>query len=62
MFGHTSKNLGKFLRGYAKILQLGYEKYTGDHIIHALVTNGPNELQECIYWVHRMCKELFMLK
>ena len=46
MFGRTSKNLEKFLRESAKNLQLSYENNTRGHIIHALATDGPNELQQ----------------
>ena len=48
MFGRTSKNLGKFLREFAENLQLTYENNTGDRIIHALATDGSNELQQCV--------------
>ena len=48
MFGRTSKNLGKFLRESAENLQLSYENNTRDRIIHALATDGPNELQQCV--------------
>ena len=44
MFGHTSKNLGKFLRESPRNLQLSHKNNTGDCIIHALATDGPNEL------------------
>ena len=27
---------------------MSYENNRGDHIIHALATDGPNELQQCI--------------
>jgi hypothetical protein len=40
--------LGKFLRDFVGSLQLSYENNTGDHIIHALATDGPNELIQCI--------------
>ena len=48
MFGRTSKNLGKFLTEFVENLQLSYENNRGDCIIHALATDGPNELQQ---WV-----------
>ena len=48
MFEHTNKNLGKFLRESTRNLQLSYENNTRDHIIYALATDGPNELQPCI--------------
>ena len=48
MFGHTSKNLEKFLKESSRILQLSDENNTEDHITHALATDGSNELQQCI--------------
>ena len=48
IFGHTSKNLGKFLREFARNVQLSYEYNTWYHIIHALSIDVPNELQQCM--------------
>ena len=48
MFDRTSKTLGKFLRESLENLQLSYENNTWDRINHALATDGPNELQQCI--------------
>jgi hypothetical protein len=42
MLGHTSKNLGKFLRKFARNLQLSYENNTKYYIIHALAIDGHN--------------------
>ena len=48
MFGCTSMKLEKYLRAFVRNLQLSYENNTQDRIIHALATNGPNKLQQCI--------------
>ena len=42
MLGHTSKNLGKFLRKFAINLQSNYENNTRYCIIHALAADGHN--------------------
>ena len=44
IFDPTSKKLGKFLKEFAWNLDLSYENNIKDFIIHALATNGPNEL------------------
>ena len=51
MFGCTSKKLEFFLRAFVRNLWFSYEHNTRDHIIHALATNGPNKLQQCILGV-----------
>ena len=48
MFGRTSKKLENFLRAFVRNLQMSYENNTRDRIIHALATDGPNKLQQCI--------------
>ena len=48
MFGRTSKNLENFLRKSTENLQLTYENNIEDRIIHALSTDGPNELQQYV--------------
>ena len=46
MLGRTSKNLEKFLRKFARNLQLSYENNTRYCIIHALATDGHNIKQQ----------------
>jgi hypothetical protein len=62
MFGRTSKNLGIFLRVYARTLQSSHENNTRDRSIHALASDGHNELQQCIilgaFYVQRIVHAL----
>jgi hypothetical protein len=48
LFGRTNKNLGKFLRESAVNLQLCKENNKKDRTNHALTSDGPNELRQCI--------------
>jgi hypothetical protein len=49
------------LREYVWNIELSYENNIGYRIIHALATDGPNELHDAYYWVHIMCKKMFIL-